>query len=223
MDLDNIKNQWNEAPGWQKLLVVSLITGALTYFLYALVITEKINQKKALEREVSFLEKEVARLKKASQPRIKKRLMNKLKELEKEIALLNQKMEYLKKIIPEKEDPQYLLNFLAQGAKTSGMILEKFQISKPENAIIGYSQSKNELTIKKGNNKKPSKREISLKRIGITLDLYGDLQSLYRFITYIGKSRRYIRIDNLKISKQKNILKTKLLLSTFYLPERRKK
>jgi len=222
LDLDNIKGQWNDAPGWQKALVVFLITGALAYLLYIMVIEGKLNQKTALEREVSFLEKEVLRLKKASQPRIKKRLMNKLKELEKEILLLNQKMEYLKRIIPEKEDPQFLLNFLAEGAKRTGMILEKFQISKPEDAIIGYKKGNEELTIKKSS-KKPSKREIKLKRINITLDMYGDLSSLYQFISYIGKSKRYIRIDNLKIDKKKNILKTRISLSTFYLPERRTK
>ncbi len=222
MDLNNIKSQWEEAPGWQKILVVFLVTGAIAYLFYTFVITEKVNQKNALEREVSFLEKEVLRLKKASQPRIKKRLMNKLKELEKEIALLNQKMEYLKKIIPEKEDPQYLLNFLSLGAKKTGMLLEKFQISKPEDIIIGYKKGNEELSIRKSN-KKPSKREIKLKRIGITLDLYGDLSSLYQFISYIGKSKRYIRIDNLRIDKKKNILKTKLTLSTFFMPDRRKK
>ncbi len=220
MDFDTLKSQWEEAPNWQKYLAVFLLTGAIAYIIYMFFITEKINEKNSLEREVSFLEKEVLRLKKASQPIIKKRLTNKLKELEREISLLNQKMEYLKRIIPEKEEPQYLLDFLSKGAKKSGMILEKFQISKPENAIISYNKSKDQLNIRKSN-KKASRREIKLKKVTISLDMYGDLVSLYNFINYVGKSKRYIRIDNLKIDKRKNLLKTKVNLSTFYLPERR--
>ncbi len=227
MNMEDIKSQWENAPDWQKFLVILLISASIGYLLYSLFLVDKIKEKETLARDVNNLKLEVLRLQKASHPRIKKKLMKKLKELENEIQLLNQKMEYLSKIIPEQEDPQFLLNFLSVGAKKTGMILEKFQISKPEDTIIGYKD--NQLVIERIKNDKDRKRkyikrkdQIKLKRIKITLNMLGDLNSLYNYIKYIGKSKRFIRTDQVVINKIQNLLKITIKLSTFYLPERRK-
>lgn len=221
MDMETLKSQWAELSEWKRLLVIGLISLAIGYFLYTFVLSNKILERDNLQREVQNLQREVLRLKKASDPRIKKRLTKKLKELEQEIEVLNQKLRYLAKIIPESENPQMLLNFLSKGVKATGLILDKFEISKPENTTISYKH--NQLVVKKVSRKSRSKKdEISLKRVTITLDMYGDLASLYNFINYVGKSKRYIRIDNVRIDKGENGLKIKLQLSTFYLPERRK-
>ncbi len=222
MDMENIKGQWAELPEWKKLLVVVLVSIAVGYLFYTFIISEKIIERDSLKREVQNLQREVTRLKRASDPRIKKRLTKKLKELEQEISMLNQKMEYLSKIIPESENPQLLLKFLSEGVKNSGLILDKFEISKPENASISFKNDK--LVIKKTKKSTRAKKdEISLKRVTISLDLYGDLSSLYNFIKFVGKSKRYIRIDNVRINKSEAGLKARVQLSTFYLPDRRSK
>ncbi len=148
--MENIKTQWDELSEWKKLLVVSLISLAVGYIIYTFIISDKIIERDSLNREVQNLQREVLRLKRASDPRIKKRLTRKLKELEQEINMLNQKMEYLSRIIPESENPQLLLKFLAEGVKKSGLILDKFEISRPENASISYKNNK--LVIKKKKN-----------------------------------------------------------------------
>ncbi len=219
--MENIKEQWAELPEWKKLLVVGLVSLAIGYLFYAFVISEKIIERDKLNREVQNLQREVERLKRASDPRIKKRLTRKLKELEQEISMLNQKMEYLSRIIPESENPQLLLKFLSEGVKKSGLILDKFEISKPENALISYKDNK--LVIKKTKkNSKTRKDEISLKRVTINLNLYGDLTSLYNFIKFVGKSKRYIRIDNVRLKKSESGLRIGVQLSTFYLPKKRR-
>ena len=76
MNMDDIKDQWENAPDWQKFLVIVLISASIGYLLYSLFLVDKIKEKETLARDVNNLKLEVLRLKKASHPRIKKKLMN---------------------------------------------------------------------------------------------------------------------------------------------------
>ncbi len=219
MNLDSLKSQWGDLPEWQKLLVVVVVTFAIAYGIYMLFIGDKVSEKENLNRQVTALEREVLRLKKASKPEIKKKLTKKLKEIEVEIEKLNKKLAELKNIIPEKENSQYLLTFFSSAVQENGLILNSFKISEPEDVILSTKEGEKGIRIVKGK-KTRSKKEIRLKRIVLTLNLAGDLGSLYKLIKTLGKSERYIRVDKVSIKKKKKFLSIKLKVSTFYLPER---
>ncbi len=219
MNLDSLKSQWGDLPDWQKLLAVVVVTFAIAYGIYMLFIGDKVSEKENLNRQVTALEREVLRLKKASKPEIKKKLTKKLKEIEVEIEKLNKKLAELKNIIPEKENSQYLLTFFSSAVQENGLILNSFKISEPEDVILSTKEGEKGIRIVKGK-KTRSKKEIRLKRIVLTLNLAGDLGSLYKLIKTLGKSERYIRVDKVSIKKKKKFLSIKLKVSTFYLPER---
>jgi len=220
LNFENLKAQWAELPDWQKILFVSVVTFAIAYMIYFLFIGDQILRKNNLEREVNGLQREVERLKMASKPEIKKRLTKKLKELEREIEQLNKKLSELKNIIPEKENPQYLLTFISSEVESNGLILDSFEISKPEDVVLSLKNKNKEIRVVK-KTRRTSKREIKLKRITLTVKLFGDLRSLYSFIEDLGKSERYIRVDKVSINKDKSsLLSIELQISTFYLPER---
>jgi hypothetical protein len=70
MDLTNIKEQWENTPGWQKALLLIVLTVGILYLIFIILISPKYDEYKALNEEVQNLENEIKLLKSSVNPQI---------------------------------------------------------------------------------------------------------------------------------------------------------
>ncbi|EEP59835.1 type 4a pilus biogenesis protein PilO [Sulfurihydrogenibium yellowstonense] len=143
MDLTNIKEQWENTPGWQKaLLLIVLIVGIL-YLIFIILISPKYDEYKALNEEVQNLENELEVLKSSVNPQIQLVLEKKLQQVKTDLKNIENKLEVMKKIIPPKPNLDDILNVVSFSAKKSMLILNSFKVEKEEEVILYYNKSTN--------------------------------------------------------------------------------
>jgi hypothetical protein len=231
---ETLKEQWIELPSWQKILLILIFAALIMYGIFFLSIQPKYTEISKIEKEVSSLDKEVTFLKKIATPENIKTLNQELAKVKEKNKQLRIKLQELKKIIPEKSKINKILSFISTSAFFNNLTLNQFKVNKTRK-VVAYYDSKNDKIVikedkkqktvvkksKKGKKKKKvnQPKGVKLNQIQMYADLTGDIPGLVKFLADISKSKRYISIDSISISKGKTDLNIKLNLSTFYSRE----
>jgi Tfp pilus assembly protein PilO len=226
MDLVNIKEQWENTPGWQKALLLIVLTVGVLYLIFTILISPKYDEYKALNEEVQNLENEIELLKSSVNPQIQLVLEKKLQQVKTDIKNIENKLEVMKKIIPPEPNLDDILNVISLGAKKSMLILNSFKVEKEEEVILYYNKSTNKLEVFNPTPNKDKKEEqkipenaIKLKKINITANVSGNFNSIKNFLDEIAKSERFISAENVSIKKEGGLLTGVVKLAVYYMPE----
>jgi Tfp pilus assembly protein PilO len=226
MDLANIKEQWENTPGWQKVLLLIVLTGGALYLIFEILVSPKYNEYEALNKEVQNLENEVELLKSSVNPRIQLILEKKLQQVETDIKDIENKLEVMEKIIPSKPNLDDILDIVSLSAKKSMLTLNSFKIEKEEDIILYYNKDTDRLEVFNPTPNKDKKEgqeipenAIKLKKINITVNVSGNFNSIKNFLDEIAKSERFISAENVFIKKEGGFLNSVIKLAVYYLPE----
>jgi Tfp pilus assembly protein PilO len=226
MDLTNIKEQWENTPGWQKALLLIVLTGGVLYLAFIILVSPKYNEYKALNEEIQNLENEVELLKSSVNPRIQLILEKKLQQTKADIKNIEDKLEVMEKIIPPKPNLDDILDVVSLSAKKSMLTLNSFKVEKEEDIILYYNKDTDRLEVFNPTPNKDKKEEqkipenaIKLKKINITVNVSGNFNSIKNFLDEIAKSERFISTENVSIKKEGGFLNSVIKLAVYYLPE----
>jgi Tfp pilus assembly protein PilO len=226
MDLTNIKEQWENTPGWQKALLLIVLTGGVLYLIFIILISPKYDEYKALNEEIQNLENEVELLKSSVNPQIQLVLEKKLQQAKTDIKNTENKLEVMKKIIPPKPNLDDILDVVSLSAKKSMLTLNSFKVEKEEDVILYYNKDTDRLEMFNPTPNKDKKKEqkipenaIKLKKINITVNVSGNFDSIKNFLDEIAKSERFISAENVSIKKEGGLLTGVVKLVVYYLPE----
>jgi len=226
MDLTNIKEQWENTPGWQKALLLIVLTGGVLYFIFIILVSPKYNEYKALNEEIQNLENEVELLKSSVNPRIQFILEKKLQQAKIDIKNIENKLEVMKKIIPPKPNLDDILDVVSLSAKKSMLALNSFKVEKEEDIILYYNKDTDRLEVFDPTSNKDKKEgqeipenAIKLKKINITVNVSGNFNSIKNFLDEMAKSERFISTENVSIKKESGFLNSVIKLAVYYLPE----
>jgi Tfp pilus assembly protein PilO len=226
MDLTNIKEQWENTPGWQKALLLIVLTGGVLYFIFIILVSPKYNEYKALNEEIQNLENEVELLKSSVNPRIQFILEKKLQQAKIDIKNIENKLEVMKKIIPPKPNLDDILDVVSLSAKKSMLALNSFKVEKEEDIILYYNKDTDRLEVFDPTSNKDKKEgqeipenAIKLKKINITVNVSGNFNSIKNFLDEMAKSERFISTENVSIKKEGGFLNSVIKLAVYYLPE----
>jgi len=220
--MDDLKQQWENLPQWQKLLVIFGFSFALIYLIYILFLSEKLDEKNKLAEEVGNLSSEVETLENSIKPENKIRLQKQLQQIKKEIEELNNKLAVLEKKIPSKPETDEILDIIYKDSKQAKLTLSNFKIEKEEDVYISYNQEtkKVDFFVPTDKNKNPPQNSIKLKKQVINTSFAtDDMSNLSKFINILSKEERFISIENMEIKKEGQGLKINLSISTYYLGE----
>jgi Tfp pilus assembly protein PilO len=225
VDLANIKEQWENTPGWQKALLLIALIGGVSYLIFILV-SPKYDEYKALNKEVQNLENEVKLLKSSTNPQIQLTLEKKLQQVETDIKNTEDKLEVMEKIIPPKPSLDDILDVVSLSARKSMLTLNSFKIEKEEDIILYYNKDTDRLEVFNPTPNKDKKEEqkipenaIKLKKINITVNVSGNFNFIKNFLDEIAKSERFISTENVSIKKEGGFLNSVIKLAVYYLPE----
>jgi Tfp pilus assembly protein PilO len=229
MDLTNIKEQWENTPGWQKALLLIVSTVGVLYLIFIILISPKYNEYKALNEEVQNLENEIGVLKSSVNPQIQLVLEKKLQQVKADLKNIENKLEVMKKIIPPNPNLDDILDVVSLSAKKSMLTLNSFKVEKEEDVILYYNKNTDRLEVfnpMPNKDKKDKKKEqkipenaIKLKKINITVNVSGNFNSIKSFLDEIAKSERFISTENISIKKEGELLNSVIKLAVYYLPE----
>jgi Tfp pilus assembly protein PilO len=222
----DIKEQWENTPGWQKALLLIVLTGGALYLIFEILVSPKYNEYKALNEEVQNLENEVKLLKSSINPQIQLTLEKKLQQVETDIKNTEDKLEVMEKIIPPKPNLDDILDIVSLSAKKSMLTLNSFKIEKEEDIILYYNKDTDKLEVFNPTPNKDKKEEqkipenaIKLKKISITVNVSGNFNSIKNFLDEMAKSERFISVENVSIKKEGGFLNSVIKLAVYYLPE----
>jgi Tfp pilus assembly protein PilO len=222
----DIKEQWENTPGWQKALLLIVLTGGALYLIFEILVSPKYNEYKALNEEVQNLENEVKLLKSSINPQIQLTLEKKLQQVETDIKNTEDKLEVMEKIIPPKPNLDDILDIASLSAKKSMLTLNSFKIEKEEDIILYYNKDTDKLEVFNPTPNKDKKEEqkipenaIKLKKISITVNVSGNFNSIKNFLDEMAKSERFISVENVSIKKEGGFLNSVIKLAVYYLPE----
>ncbi|WP_297456558.1 hypothetical protein [Persephonella sp.] len=220
--MDAIKEQWEELPEWQKILLVGILTVLVLYGIYVLYIEPKQVEEKRLKEEVNNLQIQVDRLKRFARPEIRKKLEDKLAQVKAEIHSLNKQLQEIKSVIPTEEQTQEILRFISDAAMRSDMAMNEFKVSNPEEVYMRYNKSRDRVEIVTDKAKKKDKSFIKINRVKVQLDMNSrNIASLIMFLRRLGQSNRFFSLDNISIEKatgkQFNAYKIKVVVSTYFM------
>jgi Tfp pilus assembly protein PilO len=223
MDLTNIKEQWENTPGWQKALLLIVLTGGVLYLAFIILVSPKYNEYKALNEEIQNLENEVELLKSSVNPRIQLILEKKLQQTKADIKNIEDKLEVMEKIIPPKPNLDDILDVVSLSAKKSMLTLNSFKVEKEEDIILYYNKDTDRLEVFDPTSNKDKQEipenAIKLKKINITVNVSGNFNSIKNFLDEIAKSERFISTENVSIKKEGGFLNSVIKLAVYYLPE----
>jgi Tfp pilus assembly protein PilO len=226
MDLVNIKEQWENTPGWQKALLLIVLTVGVLYLIFTILISPKYDEYKALNEEVQNLENEIELLKSSVNPQIQLVLEKKLQQVKTDIKNIENKLEVMKKIIPPEPNLDDILDVVSLSAKKSMLTLNSFKVEKEEDVILYYNKDTDRLDVFNPTPNKDKKEEqkipenaIKLKKINITVNVSGNFNSIKNFLDEIAKSERFISAENVSIKKEGGMLNGVVNLAIYYLPE----
>ncbi|MBX0310585.1 MAG: type 4a pilus biogenesis protein PilO [Sulfurihydrogenibium sp.] len=231
MDLTNLKEQWENTPVWQKVLLLIVLTIGVLYLIFIILVSPRYDEYKALNEEVQNLENELEVLKSSVNPQIQLVLERKLQQVKTDIKNIENKLEVMKKIIPPEANLDDILGVVSLSAKKSMLILNSFKVEKEEEVIFYYDKSTNKLEVfnptqnkdKKDKDKKEEQKvpenAIKLKKINITANVSGNFNSIKNFLDEIAKSERFISVENVSIKKEGGLLTGVVKLAVYYMPE----
>jgi Tfp pilus assembly protein PilO len=226
MDLTNIKEQWENTPGWQKALLLIVLTGGVLYLIFIILVSPKYDEYKALNEEIRNLENEVEFLKSSVNPRIQLILEKKLQQAKTDIKNIEDKLEVMKKIIPPKPNLDDILDVVSLSAKKSMLTLNSFKVEKEEDVILYYNKDTDRLEVFNPTSNKDKKEgqeipenAIKLKIINIIVNVSGNFNSTKNFLDEMAKSERFISTENVSIKKEGGFLNSIIKLAVYYLPE----
>ncbi|WP_299226194.1 type 4a pilus biogenesis protein PilO [Sulfurihydrogenibium sp.] len=226
MDLTNIKEQWENTPGWQKALLLITLTGGVLYLIFTILISPKYDEYKALNEEVQNIENEIELLKSSVNPQIQLVLEKKLQQVKTDLKNIENKLEVTKKIIPPKPNLDDILSVVSLSAKKSMLTLNSFKVEKEEDVTLYYNKNTDRLEVFNPTPNKDKKEEqkipenaIKLKKINITVNVSGNFNSIKNFLDEIVKSERFISTENVSIKKEGGLLNGVVKLAVYYLPE----
>lgn len=219
----DIKEQWQQTPFWQKVLLSTVLSGVVSYILYISFVEPKKNEYNQLEAEVENIEAQLQTLKASANSKTLERLERKIKELEQENNEKKMMIEKFRSSIPAQPELEKVLGLISEKSKSFGLIINSFKVDKEEDVQLYYDEK--EATLKtfnkdsKDNKDKIPENLIHLKKITIQSSLNGDIKSIFPFINSISSSQRVIMIDKLEIRKESNKLGYILTFSIYYSPE----
>jgi hypothetical protein len=226
MDLTNLKEQWENTPVWQKVLLLIVLTIGVLYLIFIILVSPRYDEYKALNEEVQNLENELEVLKSSVNPQIQLVLEKKLQQVKTDIKNIENKLEVMKKIIPPEPSLDDILGVVSFSAKKSMLILNSFKVEKEEDVILYYNKDTDKLEVFNPTQNKDKKEEqkvpenaIKLKKINITANVSGNFNSMKNFLDEIAKSERFISVENVSIKKEGGLLAGVVKLAVYYMPE----
>lgn len=219
----DIKEQWEQTPLWQRILLIVAFSFGLAYLIFILMISPKKEEYDNLNTEVENLKGELEKLKVSADSKTLEKLERKINEIQIQNKQKLSKLESLSNIIPPKAELDAILNIVSVSAKTSGLILNNFKVDKEEDVYLYYDQNDNSLkTFQKTDDKKQNQipeNAIHLKKINIQSSLYGNMKDIFPFLDKIATSKRLINVESLGVKKESGKLNYTLSLSVYYSPE----
>ncbi|MEZ0323900.1 MAG: hypothetical protein ABWJ98_06310 [Hydrogenothermaceae bacterium] len=225
----DIKEQWQQTPLWQRILLIVAFSFGLAYLIFILMISPKKEEYDNLNTEVENLKSELEKLKISADSKTLEKLERKINEIQNQNKQKLSKLESLSSTIPQKPELEEILNIVSASAKTSGLVLNNFKVDKEEDIYLYYDKNDNSLkTIQKTDDNKDNKKKdqnqipenaIHLKKINIQSSFYGNIRGIFPFLDKIATSKRLISVESLNVKKESGNLNYTLSLSVYYSPE----
>jgi Tfp pilus assembly protein PilO len=227
LKMDKLKEQWQEAPLWQKALLITIVSLIFSYLIFMNFIDPKMTEIADLEKEKQQMEQELSFLKKTSNLAELSKINKKIQEMEEKLKNDKLKLEEFYRMVPTSPKIEEVLDSIAKKSSMNGLIISSFSIDKEEEIYLSYDeankslkiqpkeepkeQDKNKTQDKKQNAEKENKESksqsepkdaILVKRIPINLSFVSrDFKSIEAFIDSLSKENRLISVKNISIGK----------------------
>lgn len=235
--MDKLKQQWQDAPIWQKILVVlsfSLIVAYGIYMSYISPISDKISE---IENQNQELKDQLNLLKKLTNNKEAILLNKKLKDLKLKLAQDKLKLEEFYKNVPDKPKVEEVIDFISKKSEENNIILLYSSIEKEEESYLSYDENTKSLTItpkeppkddktpkekqtKEDKKKKENENSVPIKVVYMKVDLKANsYKSINNFLESLSKSDRLITVRNVNLKKENNYINTNLTLNIYYIPQ----
>lgn len=218
----DIKEQWQQTPLWQKVILLVFISGLISYLVYISLILPKKDQKEALVAEVENMRNELEIIKQSIDPALIEKLNKKIEEIRAQNEEKIKKIESFQRAIPTQPEIEEVLSFVSTSAKRSFLVINNFQVEKDEEVNLYYDRKEDKLKIFQQDEKNKTELLediVKLRRIVVQSSIYGDMNRLFPFLEDFSRSQRIVNIDGLEIKKEVNKLNYILTLSVYYTPE----
>ena len=217
MDLEELKEQWEELENWKKLLIAIFFSGIIIYVGYVFFLEAKLAQMENLEREVSKLQSDTNYLKKYAKAEKLKKLNEKIKSIQAKISQKEKELKKYKKYIPDRPFTEKILVRVSKIADKSGIELESFSIKEKSIVYAVYRKDINRVIFKD----KLSKKEtgVKLNKLSFEIKSTGSMESFYKFLRNLINTKRIVILDRVNIAKIKGNLVFNIKFSSYYMEE----
>lgn len=219
----DLKEQWQQAPFWQKLALVILLSGAVVFVAYTLAVEPKKQEYESLKSEVENLESQLETLKVSTDRKMVEKLNLKIKQVDRENQEKFYKIKQYSRSIPSEPEIQKVLYFISTSAKTSGMKLTNFKVEKEEDVKLYYDKNEGKLkafqTDEKNKEQKEPENLVKLKKVYIQTSLTGDFKGIFRFVDLFSGYERLTNIEKIDIKREPSKLNYTISISVYYSPE----
>jgi Tfp pilus assembly protein PilO len=217
VELEELKEQWEELETWKKFLITIFFSGIIVYIVYTFLLEEKISQVENLEGEVSKLRSDITYLKKYAKPEKLKKLNEKIISIQEKISQKEKELEKYKKYIPEKPFADKILIRVSQIANKAGIDLESFSIKEKKVVYAVYRKDLNRVIFK--NSISNNETGIRLNKLSFEMKSAGTMKSLYSFLKKLTNTKRILILDKVDISKGKENLIFNIKFSSYYMED----
>lgn len=219
MDISELKEQWQQLPIWQKILLTVLISVIVSYLLFTLIVSPAEEELKSLEQEVEKLRSEREILSRTENKSLELSINKKLEEIKSITEKNLEELKNLEKAIPPKPKIESLLAFLSSAISASNIELSSFKVEKEEDIYLQYDKASDSLKFFKPDDKNMPKDAVHLKKISVQVLSKGKTTGLFSLLEILSKSDRLINIEKLEIKKEATKLIYSITLSVYFSPE----
>ncbi len=179
--LEQLREQWENAPVWQKLLVAIILPTVIAGAIWFYMIKPTAERKKAVEAEITQLEQEISQLKALIQPGIIEQLEKeilKLQELEKKTRA---EVERVVGKIPTEEEIEKILGEINFIAGIRNLVITSITISQPQVMNLTVVQTPSGKLVREAGGGGQS-GGVPVKAIRVSMNLEGRVKDLYLFL-----------------------------------------
>ncbi len=129
--LEGIKDQWANAPVWQRVLLVIIVPAVIIGVLWFYMVKPTLEERDRLRQEKSRLEQEINRYRNLIKPEILEGLRSQIAKLEEEVERKREELEKVVGRIPTRKDLERIFGEMNYIAGLRNLVITKISISRP--------------------------------------------------------------------------------------------
>lgn len=214
----DIREEWSQTSFWKKVLIVLVFGGIISYVIYVFLVESKKEELELLESEVESLRSQAKILDASTSPQILEKINRELYQIKLQNEEKISKIEAMKKSIPEKPDIDSVIRTISTVASLSKIHLANLKVEQEEETIMYYEDGVLKVFEQKDKDIKPPETSLKIRKINLTVSLFGDVRGFFEFLNRFSNIERIISINSVEIKKEANLLKYLLSVSVYYNP-----